>query len=321
MSGCYSGPAMEDSRRANDGSVGRGRPAETVAVVLDFLRPRTRPSLPDPERGTPLTQEQLNRMLAQNLSALRARARALTHRAGDADDLVQETIERALAARDRLRAETLRPWLLRVMRQRVIDGWRRTSHRSRLDFSQLDPDSFTPEDLAEPGHPPGSLEERFGWQLLSSQDIQEAIAQLSPAAREATQLLLIQGLTRQDVARRLGLATATVGSRLRRAREQLRRILLQKLDDDDAAPGPEDDFVEKELAKLERLASKTLTHAHAMGRGLKEISQQLGSAADDLARLSQGSAKTPPNPPLPAQVSLAQTADWLVARTQDGGNS
>src|SRR5438876_6020104 len=72
---------------------------------------------------------------------LRSVALRLCRGPSDAQDLVQDTLERALRSWSALsRHDNLRAWLLAILRNRFIDSCRRRAHESR---------TVPPEELAE----------------------------------------------------------------------------------------------------------------------------------------------------------------------------
>jgi RNA polymerase sigma-70 factor (ECF subfamily) len=130
----------------------------------------------------------------------------------EADDLVQDTFERALSRpSDLAAAQNLRAWLCTVMRHLHIDRLRRQSVRKAEPL---------PEDLvAEPAPEPSP------WESIGAEQVTAALAGLEPEFR-AVYELAAQGLSYPEIGARLGLPKNTVGTRLLRARKKLRRLLL-----------------------------------------------------------------------------------------------
>ena len=147
--------------------------------------------------------------------ALYNHARHLTGRDGDAEDLVQETYTRALAAAPTFVAGNLKAWLFRILRNAFIDGYR----RQRFEAPAVDLDA--PEN-AESGA--AAALEIECLRAVAASDIQAALAALSDDAREIVWLDL-EGFTESEVAEMLGCAVGTVKSRLSRARTLLRQRL------------------------------------------------------------------------------------------------
>jgi RNA polymerase sigma-70 factor (ECF subfamily) len=144
---------------------------------------------------------------------LRAFARSLT--AGHtalADDLVQDTILKALEAQDQFTAGTnLRAWLFTILRNRHLSLLRR--QRTRNEIGNDDLDCF--------GAVPAFQESR-----LEVVAFRRAFARLSEAHRTVLVLVCVEGLPYDQVARIMKCEVGTVKSRVNRARAALKRMLL-----------------------------------------------------------------------------------------------
>lgn len=135
-------------------------------------------------------------------------ARALTGNDADADDLLQDTLERALGKWTLWRPGNLRAWLLTMMHHVFLNQL-----RTRPPIVTLDED--TP---SIPVRPQQQDE-------LDVRDLDRALARLPPDQREVLLLVGLEELSYADTARILGIPQGTVMSRLSRARERLRAIL------------------------------------------------------------------------------------------------
>ena len=148
--------------------------------------------------------------IVAEIPRLRRYARALTGPTGAADDLVQETLERALEKwRFWQRERALRPWLFSIMHNLQIDTLRR---EARIEYRD---DESLPE-LAQRASQDDALELR---------DLDRALALLPIEQREVLLLVGLEELSYADVARALGVPPGTVMSRLSRARARLKSIL------------------------------------------------------------------------------------------------
>jgi RNA polymerase sigma-70 factor (ECF subfamily) len=153
-----------------------------------------------------------------HVDALYRVARHLTGRDDDAEELVQETYTRALAALGQFTEGTnLRAWLFRILRNAHIDAYRRARTnpvRGGLE-DELAGDATSSR---EPLRGDTELEQLRN---VVTSDIEAALATLSVDAR-AIILLDLEGFTETELAETLGCAVGTVKSRLARARAILR---------------------------------------------------------------------------------------------------
>lgn len=149
--------------------------------------------------------------LVGHIPDLRRYARALTGDAWAADDLVQDTLERA-CERWKLWAagSDLRAWLFTLMHNLFVDGARRAV---RQQAQRVDIEDVANELVGSPGAPEQAL------------DLQRCLLRLPPEQREVLLLVTLQDLGYEDVARVTGVPIGTVMSRLSRARARLRELM------------------------------------------------------------------------------------------------
>lgn len=146
-----------------------------------------------------------------HIPALRRYARLLTGDATRADDLVQDTLERACVKWSLWRpGSALRSWLLTLMHNLYLNQRRDRRHDDH--HASLDDETLPAAD--EP-------QARVGERL----DLQQALSRLSAAHREVLLLVTVEEYTYAEVAAILDVPIGTVMSRLHRAREQLRQAL------------------------------------------------------------------------------------------------
>jgi RNA polymerase sigma-70 factor (ECF subfamily) len=152
----------------------------------------------------------IEREIVGLLPRLRRLARALARQAADADDLVQLTVERALARRDQWTPGTrLESWVFRIMKNAWIDESRARSRRGKL---------FAAEDEGERVGDAGAqvLEDR-----LAVGEVARAMQKLPEDQRLAVALVLVDGLSYKDAAEVLEVPAGTLTSRLVRGRAAL----------------------------------------------------------------------------------------------------
>jgi RNA polymerase sigma-70 factor (ECF subfamily) len=155
--------------------------------------------------------------LLKHWDAVRRSARKLMRDPAEAEDLAHDTFERALRSLDRFVPGTnMRGWLYTIMVRLARDHFRRR-HARRPGETDL-------ERVAAPEHdsPPP-------WCRVSSAQILGALGELSATLREVFELHELDHLSYADIAQRMGIPVNTVASRLRRARERLRELLLDRL--------------------------------------------------------------------------------------------
>lgn len=147
--------------------------------------------------------------LIEHLPRLRRYARALTGDVTRADDLVQDTLERAWLKLDLWQpGSDLRAWLFTLMHNVFLNQLR----------SYRPPDSALDEalDIAVSG---GQME------ALATRDIQAALARLPEQQRAVMLLVGLEQFAYAEAAQILGVPVGTVMSRLSRARGQMRQML------------------------------------------------------------------------------------------------
>jgi RNA polymerase sigma-70 factor, ECF subfamily len=149
-------------------------------------------------------------------------ARYLTRSETDAEDLVQETYVRALAAARQFTPGTnLKAWLFRILRNTFISQYRRQRNNPTVGgLDTVDSGAFGP---AEEDWLLGDIElDRL--RKVVAGEIERALMNLSEDARTVI-LLDLEGLTETEVAEVVSCPVGTVKSRLARARAALRQEL------------------------------------------------------------------------------------------------
>lgn len=148
--------------------------------------------------------------LIEQIPRLRRYARALLGDPAQADELVQETLARALARLDRWEPGTdLRAWLFTLMHHLQVDRWRR-KQREAAALAQAPGTDSVPD---------------AGPAAVEVGELERALARLPEEQREVLLLVGLEGLAYRQVAEVLDIPQGTVMSRLHRAREALRAAL------------------------------------------------------------------------------------------------
>ena len=138
---------------------------------------------------------------------LRRYARALVGDRDGADDLVQDTLERAVRKFHLWRPGDLRAWLFSIMHNVFVN---------QLKSRKIPADVEIDETFAAPV--PGVTR-------ADVMDLQRALGTLAPEQREVVLLVALEDMSYADVSRALGIPMGTVMSRLSRGRERLRRVM------------------------------------------------------------------------------------------------
>ena len=147
----------------------------------------------------------------------------LTGNVHDAEDLTQDVFVRVFRSLHTYRPGTFEGWLHRITTNVFLDKMRRRQ-RIRIDAlseeaaARIPSRSVSPDQLYADTH--------------FDDDIQKALAALSPDFRAAVVLCDFEGLTYEEVAETLGIKLGTVRSRIHRGRAQLRAALAHR------APAP-----------------------------------------------------------------------------------
>jgi RNA polymerase sigma-70 factor (ECF subfamily) len=196
-----------------------GEHGQTMTRSADLPEPRAFDG-PRPHAGSVLDDsESLRRALAGFWPVLKPRALRLSRDPAVAEDLVQDTLERALRFHWTYQpGSNLRAWLHKILLSVFISRCRRLRRERRaMDALAGDPCAWTQSDTPE------------GLQtLLPSMD--QAIRALPPQFACVVRLVDLGEQSYQDAAERLGIPVGTVMSRLHRGRRLLATALGEPRD-------------------------------------------------------------------------------------------
>jgi RNA polymerase sigma-70 factor, ECF subfamily len=159
-----------------------------------------------------VTEDRFAKLMLPHLDAAYAVARQLTRNRHDAEDVVQEAYLRALRYFDGFAGSAepeSRAWLLTIVRHTCYSARRRGMDRAEtIEF-----------DDRLHSNPMGVDED----QRLT---IEQALARLPYESREVVVLRELEGLSYKEIAEAINAPIGTVMSRLARARERLRRLIV-----------------------------------------------------------------------------------------------
>jgi RNA polymerase sigma factor (sigma-70 family) len=150
------------------------------------------------------------------IPALRRYARTFVRGAADADDLVQDTLERAISRWHQRRPDgETRAWLFTILHNLAVNHLRRAARRGR----EVPLDDAGESDVAAP-----STQE----DTLRRDGILGAVGQLPDEQRSVLLLVSIEDVSYAEAARILDIPIGTVMSRLARARARLLKLLEEQ---------------------------------------------------------------------------------------------
>lgn len=149
------------------------------------------------------------RQILEHLPSLRRYARMLAGDAWAADDLVQDTLERACRKWLLWRSDgNLRAWLFTLMHNLYLNQRRAAPGGQWLDIASLSDSLPAPESGGD-----------------AALDLERCLQRLPAQQRAVLLLVAVEDMSYADVAQVLGLPMGTVMSRLSRARARLREMM------------------------------------------------------------------------------------------------
>jgi len=171
---------------------------------------------------TPEASGQFYQQLVDCLPHLRAFARVICRHHDLVDDLVQDSVIRALAAANQFQEGTnFKAWMFTILRNQNITTFRRQR--------------ITPVSIDDVGYEVAVAAPQED--ALVMEDLDAAVKQLSPLRREALILVVVHGLSYEEAAEVCGCAVGTIKSRVARARAELQEVVLGS-DDAEVASNP-----------------------------------------------------------------------------------
>lgn len=159
-----------------------------------------------------MSRRRTSEEMTAHLRSLKRYALVLARNPSDADDLVQDTLLRALSAADSFReGADMRVWLFRIMHNAHVSAGRRAQTRAAYVRAQSELETPT-----APAHQHDRLEVKA---------VLEALDTLPEPQREAVALMAMEDIRYADAAKILGIPLGTFMSRISRGREALRRLV------------------------------------------------------------------------------------------------
>jgi RNA polymerase sigma-70 factor, ECF subfamily len=193
----------------------RLNPLEVVLTVRSVRcqRPRIPATLKSGDGGG-VDPALLREVLALQPSLL-GLARRICGNDSDARDLVQDVIEGAIRSGERLAAvSNLRAWTITILHRKSIDLFRR---RSR--------EVLTPDEAEAPWIAP-QQEDAPLWLKVTPEQLVAAVDRVEEPYRTTYRLFALEKRSYKEIAAQQDIPIQTVGSRLARARDRLKQMLL-----------------------------------------------------------------------------------------------
>jgi RNA polymerase sigma-70 factor (ECF subfamily) len=157
--------------------------------------------------------EDMIRLIEPTIPSLRRYARSLVRDASEADDLVQDCLERAVSRWTQRRTNRdARSWMFAILHNLAVSRWRRLGRRGQA----VTIDTVDEAALAAPATQQDGARHA---------DVLKALDALVPDQRAVLLLVGVEDLSYADAAEVLGVPIGTVMSRLSRGRERLAQIL------------------------------------------------------------------------------------------------
>jgi RNA polymerase sigma-70 factor (ECF subfamily) len=171
--------------------------------------------------------DEFRKMVVESLPRLRAYALMMSGDRSSADDLVQETVYRALRAEAHfMMGSNFMGWMYRILRNEFISRCR-VAKRTPMSVDDVPEASMARR---------GDQEDQ-----VLSKEVLKAMAQLNPAQREVLILICAAGMDYAEAAATLECSVGTVKSRLWRARRHMEAIMQGQAAPADAVAAGDDE--------------------------------------------------------------------------------
>jgi RNA polymerase sigma-70 factor (ECF subfamily) len=206
---------------------------ELEAEASRAASPRSRPALAVPADDAQLAHwiERIARQEERALEALYDATSArvhgvvlrITQRAALAEEVLEDTYWQVWRQAPRFDAARGRPitWLLAMARSRAIDALRREQRFVHDELPDDDRCEAGDGDAPTATAPPQDLLEA----TRGHAQVHAALASLEPRSRQLVALAFFRGLTHEEIAAQQGMPLGTVKSLIRRALQQLKRVM------------------------------------------------------------------------------------------------
>lgn len=155
-------------------------------------------------------QQAFERLYRQHVARIHSLVRRMAGAQGDADEITQDVFVRAWQRLGTFRGEAAFGTWLHRLAVNVVLNWQKGVTRGRHRFDDAADVDMKPARRATPEH---------------AMDLDDAIGQLPPGARQIFVLHDVEGFRHEEIAEQLGVTTGTTKAQLHRARMLLRGLL------------------------------------------------------------------------------------------------
>ena len=163
---------------------------------------------------TAVAMDDRRQAIIDEIPRMRRYARSLLRDRDAADDLVQDSLERALSRMESwTTGDSPRRWLFTIMHHLFVDQLRRAKRHVQVV-------AMMPETIDAVGR-----RRRRSTTRSTSREVLSALQQISPERRAALALVAVEGFSYAEAANVLGIPAGTLMSRMARGSEELRSIL------------------------------------------------------------------------------------------------
>lgn len=173
--------------------------------------------LPSAEASSPVAAADTSLMWAEFSGRLRAFVARRVPPGIEPDDVVQDVFVRVVRHLPSLRdAERIEAWLFQIARNALRDAMRVRQRRdSRTDTLEIDFPA------------PADIDDEVAAEAELAPCLTPMVARLAEPYRSAIEMTSVDGLTQSEAARRAGVSVSGMKSRVQRARDQLKAMLLR----------------------------------------------------------------------------------------------
>jgi RNA polymerase sigma factor (sigma-70 family) len=175
----------------------------------------------DPPRSAPWPTDGFDALILPHLGAAYRLALWVVRDDAPAQDIVQDSYLKAYRAWGRFQPGNAKAWILTIVRRQALNWLRRERLYDLVDIDDL-PARTDDEALRQ-----DQVQDTVMITAQSDASLHAAIDRLAPALREVILLKEFEALSYREIAEVLEIPMGTVMSRLSRAREALKRLLME----------------------------------------------------------------------------------------------